>query len=134
MKRFNKLIISIVALLVLPLFSCTKDSSDALEVDVLTLKGGVFDRDNGKPIPGIQVALSTGESVSTDSRGAFVFSVAIEDNNLPDFIRCEDVDGEANGSYLPTEMELNLDIKSSAFNAVSHLFNVEGVDVFLSRL
>ena len=42
--------------------------------------------------------------------------------------------GEENGWYSPTEMELNLDVRSSSFNADSHLFKVEGVEVFLSRL
>ena len=129
MQRFNKLIISIVALFVLPLFSCTDNSSEKPGVDMLTLRGGVFDKDNGKPIPGIQALLSTG-----DKRGSFSFSVEIEDNIFPDSIRFEDIDGEDNGSYSPTEMELNLDVKSSAFNADSHLFKVEGVEVFLSRL
>ena len=93
---------------------------------MLTLRGGVFDKDNGKPIPGIQALLSTGESASTDKRGNFSFSVEIEDNIFPDSIRFEDIDGEENGWYL--------DVKSSAFNADSHLFKVEGVEVFLSRL
>ena len=101
---------------------------------MLTLRGAVFDKDNGKPIPGIQALLSTGESASTDKRGSFSFSVEIEDNIFPDSIRFEDIDGEDNGSYSPTEMELNLDVKSSSFNADSHLFKVEGVEVFLSRL
>ena len=101
---------------------------------MLTLRGAVFDKDNGKPIPGIQALLSTGESASTDMHGNFSFSVEIEDNIFPDSIRFEDIDGEDNGSYSPTEMELNLDVKSSSFNADSHLFKVEGVEVFLSRL
>lgn len=123
-----------MALFILPLFSCTSDSADSPEVDVLTLMGSVFDEENGKPIPGIQVALSTGESVSTDNYGRFNFSIDINDNILPEFIRCEDVDGDVNGSYSPTEMELNLNVKSSAFNSDSRLFKVEGIDVFLSRL
>ena len=134
MQRFNKLIISIVALFILPLFSCTDNSSEKPGVDMLTLRGAVFDKDNGKPIPGIQALLSTGESAATDMHGNFSFSVEIEDNIFPDSIRFEDIDGEDNGSYSPTEMELNLDVKSSAFNADSHLFKVEGVEVFLSRL
>lgn len=134
MNRFNKLIISIVAIFILPLFSCTKESPKLPEVDVLTLIGRVFDKDSGKPIPGIQVALSSGESALTNVLGAFVFSIAIEDNILPDSIRFEDVDGEANGMYSPSEMELNLDVKSSAFNADSHIFKVEGIHVFLSRV
>jgi len=60
---------------------------------MLTLRGGVFDKDNGKPIPGIQALLSTGESASTDKRGNFSFSVEIEDNIFPDSIRFEDIDG-----------------------------------------
>ena len=92
MQRFNKLIISIVALFVLPLFSCTDKSSENSEVDILTLRGGVFDKDNGKPIPGIQALLSTGESASTDKRGNFSFSVEIEDNIFPDSIRFEDIE------------------------------------------
>ena len=123
-----------MALFILPLFSCTDKSSENSEVDILTLRGGVFDKDNGKPIPGIKALLSTGESESTDMHGNFSFSVEIEDNIFPDSIRFEDIDGEDNGSYSPTEMELNLDVKSSAFNADSHLFKVEGVEVFLSRL
>ena len=123
-----------MALFVLPLFSCTDKSSENSEVDILTLRGAVFEKDNGKPIPGIKALLSTGESASTDMHGNFSFSVEIEDNIFPDSIRFEDIDGEDNGSYSPTEMELNLDVKSSAFNAASHLFKVEGVEVFLSRL
>lgn len=73
-----------MALFILPLFSCTDKSSENSEVDILTLRGAVFDKDNG--------------------------------------------------SYSPTEMELNLDVRSSSFNADSHLFKVEGVEVFLSRL
>lgn len=123
-----------VALFILPLFSCTNDSYEKPEVVILTLKGAVFDKDNGKPIPGIQVLLSTGESASTDKRGAFTLSVEIEDNILPDSIRFEDVDGDMNGSYSPMEMELNLNVRSSAFNADSHIFKVEGVDAFLTRI
>ena len=123
-----------MALFVLPLFSCTDKSSENSEVDILTLRGAVFEKDNGKPIPGIKALLSTGESASTDMHGNFSFSVEIEDNIFPDSIRFEDIDGEDNGSYSPTEMELNLDVRSSSFNADSHLFKVEGVEVFLSRL
>ena len=56
---------------------------------MLTLRGGVFDKDNGKPIPGIKALLSTGESASTDMNGYSSFSIAIEDNIFPEYLTLE---------------------------------------------